>query len=485
MLSPPIVGKALPVHETYRADETARRFWRASFRVGRHYLSGQDANGQAVLVKHEREEDDSFARRLRLCKPRNFVGPIIRRYNDLVFRKPPMRSHDHPLIQDADGAGHTLDDFMRRALLMAQIDRESHIIPDRTGGVETPANAAQASGAQPVLRLVSASDVVNWETDSGGNLLEAWVLWSVDGMNICRVYRRTTMQDYPLKKTGGDPLVESEGPEIPHGYQSVPIVVVRPNLDPLGPMDASSGDSQAGPIAESQAAVANLLSLHREEIFNVTFSQMIAFGASADGIKDAKVGNNRVICIPNPAGSVEMIGADPAQAATILAAILDEVDNLMRLAGVNQGDSQAAQSGAALAFRHNDLATIVASLADAAERAEAGVWRLIVDGWGGTLPARPVYQGKDADLPDFAAETQTMAQIVGNAALPPVVRSAIAKRYARRNLSLDDADMEEMELQIDNASPLARALAQGNPFPVRAAPAQDQQEPGTAAAADE
>jgi hypothetical protein len=175
----PEPGKPLDTHPTYEDDEQARRFWQASFRCGREYLRGLDAFGLPVLVPHEREEAQSYERRRRLAKPRNFVGPILRRYNDLVFRKPAVRplATERPplydeLVEDATGQREPLDAFMRRALLRAQIDRESWILLDRTGAaapaIATTVAQVQAAGVRPVLRVIDAASVVNWREAPGG-----------------------------------------------------------------------------------------------------------------------------------------------------------------------------------------------------------------------------------------------------------------------------------------------------------------------------
>lgn len=489
-LARPAVGETLPLHPTYREDEVARRFWQASFRCGRDYLRGVDAFGLPVLVPHEREEQASYDRRRRLAKPRNFVGPILRRYNDLVFRKDPVRALDGapPLyvatVEDATGEHEPLNAFWRRALLRAQIDREAWVLLDRAGqdGAAVPAaTVAQVKGAgfAPRLRLVEATAVVNWqETPAGAApvVAEAWVLMRDNaGTAVCRMFNATTYVDAVLKVEDyakGSLVVASYAPPVVHGYAAAPLVRLRPCFDPLGTVGSSAGDSQAGPLAESQQAIVNLLSLSREEVYNVTFSQMIAFGVSDAQVKDAKVGNNRVICIPNPAGSVEMIGADPAQADSIRKEVTDEAENLFRLAGINPADaSTAPASGLALAFRHNDLATIVAALALACEQAEAAVWALLADAWGFEPPAPTVFQGKDPELPDFGSEAATMLAVVANTALPPTIRRKVAERFASRNLSLDADELAALGREVERSGAAARVQGPaGGAFPPRRGP---------------
>jgi hypothetical protein len=246
----------------------------------------------------------------------------------------------------------------------------------------------------------------------------------------------------------------------------MPVQRLRPNLDPLGYFGSTGGDSQAGPIAESQQAITNLLSLLNEEISNVTFSQMIASGVSDSQVKDVMVGNTRVLCLPNPASSVQMIGADPAQATSIRESLKDETDTALRNAGVIQGGEQA-QSGVALAFRHNDMVTIVSALACGTEDAENDVTVTIAGGWGVDAPAPTNYQGKDSDLPDFAGEATTLVSIVSNASLPMVIRRKVAERFAGRNLGMSNDDMQDLRTEMEAGKLALDSLRTGNPFPDR------------------
>ncbi len=462
-------------HPTYKGDAVARAFWRLSFRTGRDYIRGNDANGLTILVQHEREEAESYQRRLRITKPRNFTGPIIRRYNSLVFKKPPVRDPNasdfwQDFWKDCDGLGTTIDAFMADALVISQVERECYIVPDMRGKPNGNTVAAlRASGSRPTISRVSADAVVNW-CERSGIITECLMVWErSDGSTVLRWWSETDRQDFMLDErqlaTGQLVITGSDLP-VAHGYTRMPVVRLRPNLDPLGCFGTTAGDSQAGPIAESQQAILNLLSLLNEEISNVTFSQMVASGVSDAQVKDVMVGNTRVLCLPNPASSVQMIGADPAQATSIRSSVTDEIDNLLRNAGVVQGGEQA-QSGVALAFRHNDMGAITSALANAAEDSENAATKTIGEAWGQEPPAPTVYQGKDADIPDFNAEANAMVALVSNSGLPTVIRRKVAERFASRNLGLTPEEMEEMREEMEEKKAMAQAISGGSPFPER------------------
>jgi hypothetical protein len=458
-------------------------FWRLSYRAGRGYLSGLDAHGNAVLVQHEREEQSSYLRRLRTTKARGYVGPILRRYLGVVWRRPPVRPADPPpiyadVVKDATGGGLSLDAVMRLALSRAQVDREAYLVPDVRSSVSLPSQPTVAqirqAGARPVVHVMDAPCVLNWR-DVAGSLAEIVYLWEdAAGRRILRYVDDAVFQDYDLEEyrdgvsITGAKVGPAIGPAVAHGYGMMPIVRLRPIFDPHAALATGTmGDSQAAPIAEAQQAIVNLLSLLNEEIYNVTFSQMIASGVSESEVKDVKVGNCRVLCLPNPASRVDFIGADPTQAQSIRSSLEDERSNLYQAAGLAPGDPSAAASGVALAWRASDMGSIVQALASAAEDAENRLWSVLAAGWGFEAPA-PTQYPADADLPDYATEATSMLSIIGNTSVPMVIRRKSAERFASRNLKLTAAEETEMMEDLQKAKPPQRPAF---PFPPRPAAA--------------
>src|SRR6056297_2852031 len=175
----PIVGQPLPVHHSYREDATARAYWRASFRGGRAYQSGRDADGDRLLIQHESESDKAYLRRKKSTVVRNYVGPILRRYNDYIFRRPAVMPEDtttevESLIADVDGHGNGMTEFVRMRLLAAQVERESYILIDSTAPTVMERTQAQAvaDGDRIIWRQVDA-DMVPWFVEHNGELSAA------------------------------------------------------------------------------------------------------------------------------------------------------------------------------------------------------------------------------------------------------------------------------------------------------------------------
>ncbi len=456
-----LADKPLPLHATYSSDAMARAFWRLSFHTGRRYVDGVDASGRPVLPPHEREKE-GYTRRKQLTKPQNHAGPIIRRYNDHVARRKAERKVDgsdplyQTLLADADANGTSLPVLMQRALRQAQVERECYLLPDSTKPASgEPMTKAQAGAAKirPFIRRIGADAVPNWR-DHDGALVEAIVLLvREDGTEFARHYTKTWYSDVEFKRgDDGQPdanrTIASVGPEIGHPYGGCPLVRLRP----LFSDDDEGAESQIAPLAELQQAITWHISLLNEEIANVTFSQMVASGISADQVKEAYVGNNRLLCLPNPASRVDMIGALPAQAATIETRITNDIRELYRIAGIDAGSSTdgagAPESGLAKAFKHNDLAANLAALAMSGQEAENLVMRRLFAGEGKQAPA-PVSWPHEFDLPSLADELNEAIRAAVTAQLPVVLRRKILLRFAQRNFELSTDEAAELTTELD------------------------------------
>ena len=470
-MPPPIKpGEFLPLHPEYAKLVTARAFWRLTFRTGRDYVDGRDAKGEPVLYAHERERE-GYNRRKRTTKPRNHAGPIIRRYNDFVFRTEATRPKESVpaeydvLKEDADGHGTPLPKFMREVVLAAQIDRDAYILPDSTkrpdAGPMSKAQAA-AAGVRTVLKRVDA-DAVAWWRDYDGAMVEAIVIMErEDGSCFGRWYGAKDMMEFDLdqQESASNWRVTAVRPVVKHGYDSCPLVRCRPPFD---------GESQISPLAESQQAITNYISLLNEEIFNVCFSQIVATGVAASDVKDVVLGNNRLLCLPNPGAKFEVIGADPAQAESIRKAIEDEQRELYRIAGVQSGDPTASpaapESGVAKAFKFNDLAANLASLAQAAEDAENRAVALALAPVTADAPVCEYPQ--EFDLPELTAELADVIKITAALAVPTVVKRKVVERFVARNFKLTDEEQTELEGQLADLEIDPASADSNNPFPRR------------------
>lgn len=474
-------GKPFPTHEHYASDKAARAFWRASFRCGRAYRDALDPFGETVLIPHELETDEAYRRRKRITKPRGFTGPLLRRFNDFVFRKsatipPPSEQTDRfeILYEDADGKGTPWDVYWRRLLLRAQIDREAYNLIDSNVDEEhngTEASAKQVN-ARPLCRPIGADSVLWWEDDCG-KLAKVAILMTDEAGQFVALFDSVNRQKIRLEKdSDGVYVVRSIEESKPHKWDGLPVQRLRPQFDDIDDSDGDllPGESQAAPIADSQMAIYNCLSLLNEEIYSNTYTQWVAWGvdesdisggSQADGRETgiAQWGNNRMITMRDSSGRIDKVGSDPAQAQSIRVTIADEEAALMRSVGLSGADPLTAESGIARQWRFNDLAATLCALADSVEEAENEAMRVAHTGSGSEAPK--IDRPDDYDLPDFEAELRMTLDTINRPGLPNVLRKRVVNRFVERNLSLTEDEDAELDAELISGAASAPVL----PFP--------------------
>lgn len=458
-------GEALEVHPLYASQRAARSFWRRSDAARYDYATNLDAAGNAILPQHNREPNDNYLRRRRTAIARAYVRPIIDRYNDFVNREPAQRPDAEDgtpyaqLLDDADGDGTPLASLMRRALRKAQVDAVSYLLADSNVTETFPSAAAEiAAGKRGIIRVIDPDQLVWWRVWNG-HIVEAVICFQDrDGNDFAWYVTETTTQRIDLKRneklqasTTAQLTITTIHPPTPHTYGGCPLVP----LSPIMTDDASLGeDSQASPIAEGQKRICNIDSWLHEEIMGATFTVTVFLGVSADQIKDVTVGPGQAMCLPSASGTgnpaVGKIGADPAQAASLLATLERETKELYRVAGLSPGnplESGAPESGVSKAFAFNEIEAKCSSLADAAELAENTIIQRISSGYNFEYPG-------DADWPDefsvadLGDELAKLLQMQ-SAALPPVLERAQIQRIANVGFSLDDDQKAELATELD------------------------------------
>lgn len=447
-------GKTLPTRSEYDSNLQPMHFWRVSDRGGHKYVDGFDAKGSAILIQHDVETNDSYNRRKCISSLKNYVRPIITRYNSFVFANDPIRSKEPEVytnfLDSVNGHGKEMNDFMANVLRRSQIDAASYILVDTTipyfEEVETQAQADDV-GMQVIFRDIKYEQVPYWE-EKDGVVTRAIVIVPVNGIFIGwevtdseqRVIVLSQPQENATGFSVGDYVVASVDDWVKHNYGGCPLVRLKP----------TEFDSQAAPIAENQKEIFNLTSLLNEELFNSTFTQWVATGATAEEIEPLTKGVNRVICCSKQGVTWTKLGSDPGQADSIRESIKDAITELYRTAGVTGGAGQVEAtgnvSGIAHAFLHLEANSRFAMLAKVAEDAE----NLAVERWssatGIEYPGDAVYV-KDYNPRDIEADLKRVIEVV-KSNLPLTIKDAAILEFAEQNLALNEEDMAKLKGEL-------------------------------------
>lgn len=155
---------------------------------------GDDLRDRAAsfLWPREREPEDVYQSRLKRFSYQNLLGTVLAWYGAAIFEEDPsiiptladgseagedIRAFYSAWMSNANGGGMTFSDLFRNVFHGMMISRSAYVLTDLPA--TDPAAFAtrreqQASGAlDPFLVVYGADSVLNWDTDSKGNLLWA------------------------------------------------------------------------------------------------------------------------------------------------------------------------------------------------------------------------------------------------------------------------------------------------------------------------
>lgn len=455
------VGKPLPLHDSYTARKVARNFWRRSYWSGPKFAEGLDANGNPILQKHERETPERYARRLAQADPRDYPRYIVDRYNDHANRMGAKRKETEAgaystLLKDATGSGISLPRLMRKAMRMAQIQKEAYLFADfNIAGVYLSAGAEAAAGKRGIIRLVKPDQVL-WWSDWQGQVDSALITFcDRDGQDFAWYVTAETQQRITLERKEKELLVASWDEPQKHNFKGCPLVRLDPEWDDQDEENDDALDSyssQIAPLSQSQKRILSIDSWLYEELQGNTFTTPVFLGVDPAQMKDATVGVGLGLAIPGGTGSppsIDHLGADPAQADSLRVSLDRETKELYRAAGLSPGNpTEAAQpeSGVAKAFAFNEVEARLSALANAAESAENTVVMRLSSGAGFSYPGDADWPDSFAS-PDLAADLEYTIRTI-TTPLPQVIKDQQVKNYAAAAYKLTAEQNKELDAQI-------------------------------------
>ena len=432
------------IHKDYKNLQTKISFWKASYRCDSDLLQEKDAHSRPILTQFSCEPSQDYEYRKKVTKPRAHVGNILSKMNGYIFRNPPSRSLSTPAFLDfvrtASLKGDPLDKVIKKALLDAQIEGCSYLVADNTNTTAEQKTLAQAraEGDRPFVRVVSRESVLNW-VENDGYLTEAIVLYqNTDGQFFIRHYTDLTIQDFLLD----DSLkIVSSGALLSHGYASIPIVRLKPDF---------ATNSQCESLAELQQELTFWLSLLAVEGTKSVYTLHTFTGTPPPPEQDGKrlnvsMGTNSIIYLGEE-GSLGRIGAETS-ASTALMEIISKVEQaLYRQAGMASGDPFATnqpQSGLSKLFDQKDLASVLITLADAAEHAENQIIKLLFN----PSENQVSFYDKSFDLATYTDQLSEVEQTI-EMKLPNVLKRQTIDELMNKHFSLTEEEQSEYEAQL-------------------------------------
>jgi hypothetical protein len=387
--------------------------------------------------------------RRRLARYENVAAPIIEHKLAALFRKPPHRQvmggvkdkQVHAWLdwcENVDGAGTSMDDFMRDAWRFAAIFGHSVIVMDLNG---QPDPQTKADQGQPVLRLYSALDMFDWLTDETGALVGVRLYevaprtdFSDNATAAASRYRIRTLTTATFEVTeeaakttrGGNVKAESVKvvkPRDEHGFRTLPVAILYGRRRALTPVIGNSviGDPN------SHYDLYNLASEKRELLRKQTFSILnipLGTGPERMGLDEAQAlagettGTTNVLFTGLAA---TYITADSGNVTVYQEEATQLLRTIYRLSNVPfESDSKDAESEGSMKLKREDMNQVLSSYCDEMQRTENRIIELFYraeygDRWEAEMEASQpeVVYPENFELVDFEQMIQRSQAALG------------------------------------------------------------------------
>lgn len=414
-----------------------------------------DTDPKVVIRREPNPNPTKPTRKLKtrrtLARYDNIAAPIIEQKLSALFRQAITRTTgtnateeqrkaagQHPYeawVEDCDGYGTHLTDFMMDADRVAMIFGHAILVMDRPVG---PVPISKAEQKFPVLRLYSPLDCPDWLLDANGTLtgialMEAVPRTSLEQPAAVANYQRRIITDTGWSIKGGP----NATPETPHDFGRLPVVTLYAKRHGSIPFIGNSilGDPKR------HIDLFNLTSELRELLRNQTFGILnvpLGTGDAAQGVEQAQLmmgtgtGTDNVLFSSLPA---QFISPESANVTVYQQEREDLVRMIYRTSNTPfEADSRDAESEGSLALKREDFNQGLSALADECERAEYALAELFfrahygVTGWEAALKAADLSIGyPDSFDPTPFAEQLEQAQALVAVQMPHEVMQAVKR----------------------------------------------------------
>lgn len=449
--------------------------WR--FYLDAYQGTGPFATGEAI-ARFGRESDSGYLQRRSFAYYPNFCAPIIDFYVSMIFKRGVQRdlmaSKTLPFdafVENVDRRGSHVDDFMREVAMLAQIFGFCPVLVDMPRAdvqrVLTRFDQVYA-GLVPYFTIIYPMNVLDWSLNNFGQL-EHILFYEgiVDEESRTEQYRYWDREHWEIiHYRAGEERVVEQGV---HGLGVVPVISVKNQkfYD-----DAFLGLSAIRDIAKVNQRLMNLYSELDQILRNQTFSLLIMpYDPEDTTLVESSTGEKRfVIDIgtdnalrfnPESGHAPQFIAPDASQGQLYLEAINRLVQEIYRLARLEQLSVTKELSGVAYSFAFRNTGSSLAQKADELEKGELNLWQLWC-AWQGAQFTGIVHYPDEFDIQDrdklIAEALDLQALGMGSEEFERVLRKQIATTVLD---NVSDAVLRKIFVEIERASSFAEGPAAG------------------------
>jgi len=442
-------GRLEAEHPEYSAHKMSWEILLDAFEATGGFLDG------SYLWPYPREEEQQFNERKEMARYHNYLESLVDLYVRQVFTQGVRRESKDAAydewLQNVDGAGTTIDEYMRKFAAMALVGGHSGTLVDKTS--EEPTGPRRADElARVILTLFPNTSIVDWRFEGneliGVKLREAAPappLIAAEDVDPCAM-------QWLLWDDEGWARFDTDGNLIEGGLTlaPVPMVVLRPKPSTTSQMRGRPLVSNANILR----ALFNRCSEEDQVLRDQAFS-LLAVSVPIEGDTEqvrAQLGNTvgtaKAIIVK---GEIDYKTPDMNVPKAIRDNAMYLVQEIHRLAHMRyKRDSLEAETAEAIRLQHNELNEMLQGLGKALSAAERNIARHYYVWTESTLEA--AQRAYDAASPTaeypkefFLAELMTDLEAWA-AAIEMDLGLTMTKRIKKRAVRRIEPDMDPKEL---------------------------------------
>ena len=377
-----------PIYEALIADWS---FFQMAYEGGRHWARwrtdySSQGPGDQNLWQHLRESQDDFQLRINRSIYPNYCRTVVDVYRDFIFGSDTTIGRELELpdidlfLADVDQKDSSIDDFMKRAAIYAQIYGHAAVFVDAPLADQEQVvtlRDQQEMELRPYFSLYTAPDIVDWSQDRFGVL--EWVRIQeisyrskdpfAEESEKRTAYRTWTREAWYIHDQDDQLVAEGE-----HRLGEVPIVMVYFQKHPSKEF---VGLSALNDIAPLNRMLANTVSYIDEFVSRQAFP-FLAAADDMSGAQDEEMVISAANLFQYPAeAQPPTYVSPPTDPASFMKDYVDEylVKEIMRSASLDYFVN-AAQSGLAKKMDFHRLNNVLTSFSRNLEKAETDMFRL-------------------------------------------------------------------------------------------------------------
>jgi len=441
------------VHPEYAAHKQSWQVLLDAFEGSGGFLDG------GYLWAHPAEDDRDYLARKSQARYHDYVGSLIDLYVRFVFTQGVKRASKsdeyNAWLEDVDGSGTPINDFLKRAAAMALAQGHVGILVDRTA--DAPAGPAKADERSEIFASVyPATAILDWRlsraTISGVKLLEA-----VPPNAIIDAPREgDDAVQYLLWDTEGWARFDSDGHLIAAGVPNlglVPLVTLRPKPSIVSPFLGRPLVNNANVVRALFNRASEEDEVIRRQSFSVLTVEVDPEHGDPQAAKEAlgsAIGSAKALVVP---GKIDYKTPDQDTTRAIRENIAYLVQELFRSAHVRfKRDSLDAESGEAIRLQQTELNEMLQGFAKALATTEQQIARAWF-AWAYPTPdaAEAAYEAADvqAEYPDEFFTDALLADLEAwGEAIRLDLGQTMTKRIKKRAVRRIEPDIAPEDLAI-------------------------------------